>query len=97
VRGRRRGRLLTPTILEGVRGTSKVSCREVFGPVLTIAPYDEWDDALATVNASEFGLQAGVFTRDAARVFEAFRTLAVGGVVANDIPTLRLDHLPYGG
>jgi len=97
VRGRRRGRLLTPTILEGVRGTSKVCCREVFGPVLTIAPYDEWDDALATVNASEFGLQAGVFTRDAARVFDAFRTLAVGGVVANDIPTLRLDHLPYGG
>jgi acyl-CoA reductase-like NAD-dependent aldehyde dehydrogenase len=74
-----------------------VSCREVFGPVLTIAPYDEWDEALATVNASEFGIQAGVFTRDAARVFEAFSTLAVGGVVANDIPTLRLDHLPYGG
>jgi glyceraldehyde-3-phosphate dehydrogenase (NADP+) len=97
VRGRRRGRLLTPTILEQVRDSSKVSCREVFGPVLTMAPYDDWDEAMAAVNASEFGLQAGVFTRDAARVFGAFQSLAVGGVIANDIPTLRLDHLPYGG
>lgn len=97
LRGRRRGRLVTPTILEGVRATSKVACREVFGPVLTVSPYDRWDDALAAANDSEFGLQAGVFTRDAARVFSAFRTLNVGGVVANDIPTLRLDHLPYGG
>jgi glyceraldehyde-3-phosphate dehydrogenase (NADP+) len=97
LRGRRRGRLVTPTILEGVRTSSKVSCREVFGPVLTVAPYDRWEGALAAVNDSEFGLQAGVFTRDAGRVFGAFRTLDVGGVIANDIPTLRLDHLPYGG
>jgi glyceraldehyde-3-phosphate dehydrogenase (NADP+) len=97
LRGRRRGRLLGPTILEHVRDDSKVSCREVFGPVLTVASYRTWDEALARVNDSEFGLQAGVFTRDAGRAFAAFRNLEVGGVIVNDIPTLRLDHLPYGG
>ena len=97
VRGRRRHRLLSPTILESVPRQSNVACREVFGPVLTIAPYASWDEAVRLVNDSEFGLQAGVFTQDSARVFEAFRRLEVGGVVVNDIPTLRLDHLPYGG
>jgi glyceraldehyde-3-phosphate dehydrogenase (NADP+) len=97
VRGRRRGRLLSPIVLERVRHTSKVSCREVFGPVLTVAPYETWSEAMALVNASDFGLQAGIFTGDAARVFQAYRELQVGGVVVNDIPTVRLDHLPYGG
>jgi acyl-CoA reductase-like NAD-dependent aldehyde dehydrogenase len=97
LRGRRRGRVLGPTVLEGADPASKVSCREVFGPVLVTAPYRTWDEALARVNDSAFGLQAGVFTRDAARVYRAFAALEVGGVIANDIPTLRLDHLPYGG
>ncbi|MBS1242199.1 MAG: aldehyde dehydrogenase, partial [Gemmatimonadetes bacterium] len=97
LRGRRRQRLVAPTILEHVHHDSKVSCREVFGPVLTVAPYDTWDEALRLVNDSEFGLQAGIFTTDAARVFEAWQQLEVGGVVVNDIPTVRLDHLPYGG
>jgi acyl-CoA reductase-like NAD-dependent aldehyde dehydrogenase len=97
LRGRRRQRLVAPTILERVRHDSKVSCREVFGPVLTVAPYRTWDEALRLVNDSEFGLQAGVFTAEAARVFEAWQRLDVGGVVANDIPSVRLDHLPYGG
>lgn len=97
LRGRRRRRLLTPTILEQVRLDSKVSCREVFGPVLTVAPYARWQEAMRMVNDSEYGLQAGVYTRDASRVFEAWRMLEVGGVVVNDIPTVRLDHLPYGG
>lgn len=97
LRGRRRNRVLGPTILERVRHDSKVSCREVFGPVLTVAPYRTWDEAMAAVNDSEFGLQAGIFTRDAGRVLQAWQSLEVGGVVANDIPTVRLDHLPYGG
>jgi glyceraldehyde-3-phosphate dehydrogenase (NADP+) len=97
VRGRRRGPVLTPTILTNTEPTMKVECREVFGPVLTIEPYDRFADALARANASDYGLQAGVYTRDAGRILEAFRALAVGGVVANDIPTVRLDHLPYGG
>jgi acyl-CoA reductase-like NAD-dependent aldehyde dehydrogenase len=97
LRGRRRQRLVAPTILENARHDSKVSCREVFGPVLTVAPYHTWDEALDLVNDSEFGLQAGVFTADSARVIEAWRRLEVGGIVVNDIPTVRLDHLPYGG
>jgi len=96
-RGRRRGRLLAPVVLDRVRSDLKVSCREVFGPVLVIEPYETWDEAIVRANDSEYGLQAGVFTRDAGRVMAAYRGLEVGGVVANDIPTLRLDHLPYGG
>ncbi len=96
-RGPRRGRLLGPVVLDRVKSSMKVSCREVFGPVLVIETYKSWDEAIAKANASEYGLQAGVFTRDASRVFQAWRELEVGGVVANDIPTLRLDHLPYGG
>lgn len=97
LRGRRRGRLLGPTILDRVRPEMKVSCREVFGPVLVVQTYRTWDEALALANDSDYGLQAGVFTRDARRMLGAYEALEVGGVVGNDIPTLRLDHLPYGG
>ena len=96
-RGARRDRLVGPVVLDRVGPAMKVSCREVFGPVLVIEPYRTWDAAIARANDSEYGLQAGVFTRDAGRVMAAFRGLEVGGVVANDIPTVRLDHLPYGG
>jgi glyceraldehyde-3-phosphate dehydrogenase (NADP+) len=96
-RGPRKGRLLGPTILDRVKPKMKVSCREVFGPVLTIEAYKSWDDAIRKANDSEYGLQAGVFTRDASRMMQAWHELEVGGVVGNDIPTLRLDHLPYGG
>ena len=75
----------------------KVSCEEVFGPVLVVAPYQTWREGIRHANDSPYGLQAGVFTHDARRIREAFRGIEVGGVVVNDIPTLRLDHLPYGG
>ena len=94
---RRSGNVLTPAVLAGVPGDAKVSCREIFGPVSIVAPYDSWPDALAAVNDSDFGLQAGVFTRDVNRIFEAFQRLEVGGVIANDFPTLRVDNYPYGG
>jgi acyl-CoA reductase-like NAD-dependent aldehyde dehydrogenase len=97
VRGRRQGRLLTPVVLADPDPSMKVSCREVFGPVLTVESYRSWDEALEMANASDYGLQAGVYTRDAGRVREAFRRLEYGGVIVNDIPTVRLDHLPYGG
>lgn len=93
----RTGSVLTPAILGRVSRDAKVSCREVFGPVAVVAPYESWTEAMAMVNDSEFGLQAGVFTRDVNRIFEAFRTLEVGGVIANDFPTLRVDNYPYGG
>jgi glyceraldehyde-3-phosphate dehydrogenase (NADP+) len=97
LRGRRRGPLLGPTILTEVTPEMKVWSEEVFGPVLTIMPYRTWSEAIRLANDSQYGLQAGIFTHDARRIDAAFRGLEVGGVVVNDIPTLRLDHLPYGG
>jgi acyl-CoA reductase-like NAD-dependent aldehyde dehydrogenase len=97
LRGGRRGMVLGPTILTEVRRNMKVSCEEVFGPVLTVAPYRTWADGIRLANDSPYGLQAGVFTHDARRIRAAFRGIEVGGIIVNDIPTLRLDHLPYGG
>lgn len=95
--GTRRGSLLTPSVLERTQPRMKVECAEVFAPVVTLSPYRDFDEALARVNASSFGLQAGVFTRDLSRVERAFETLEVGGVVVNDVPTWRADRMPYGG
>jgi len=94
---RRQGNVLTPAILARVPRDARISCQEVFGPVTILAPYDDFDSALAQVNDSVYGLQAGVFTQDVNRIFHAFRTLEVGGVIANDFPTLRVDNYPYGG
>jgi acyl-CoA reductase-like NAD-dependent aldehyde dehydrogenase len=74
-----------------------VKREEVFGPVVTVDRYRDFADALAAVNDSAYGLQAGVFTHDLRLVAEAFRVLEVGGVIANDYPTLRVDNYPYGG
>lgn len=93
----RQGNVLTPGLLANVPRDAKVSCKEVFGPVSIVAPYTDWADALAQVNDSDFGLQAGIFTRDVNRIFQAFNGLEVGGVIANDFPTLRVDNFPYGG
>jgi glyceraldehyde-3-phosphate dehydrogenase (NADP+) len=75
----------------------KVSCQEVFGPVVTVTPYRRLDEAIEELNRSDYGLQAGVFTQDVNKVFHAFRHLEVGAVLANEIPTFRADHMPYGG
>ena len=93
----RKGNVLSPGLLAGVPRDAKVSCREIFGPVSIVAPYADWADAMAQVNDSDFGLQAGIFTRDVNRIFQAFQGLEVGGVIANDFPTLRVDNYPYGG
>jgi glyceraldehyde-3-phosphate dehydrogenase (NADP+) len=95
--GRRDGNILTPAVLARVPLDARISCQEVFGPVAVVEPYDDWAEALGQVNDSAFGLQAGVFTRDVNRIFSAFQTLEVGGVIANDFPTLRVDNYPYGG
>jgi acyl-CoA reductase-like NAD-dependent aldehyde dehydrogenase len=95
--GKRRGSILEPTVLTGTRPDMKVNCQEIFAPVVTLEPYDDFAQALRLINESPYGLQAGVFTRDAARIFQAFEELEVGGVIAGDIPSFRIDHMPYGG
>jgi len=95
--GTREGSIVHPTVLAGTRPDMKVNCREVFAPVVTITPFDSLDSALAVVNDSVFGLQAGIFTRESEAAWRAFETLEVGGVMVNDVPTWRVDHMPYGG
>jgi glyceraldehyde-3-phosphate dehydrogenase (NADP+) len=95
--GERQGRMIQPTVLEEVDPSLELSCREVFGPVLVLARYRHFEEALAAVNDSVYGLQAGVFTRDLPRAWQAFRELEVGAVVINDFPMYRADQMPYGG
>jgi len=95
--GKRSGSVVEATVLADVTPTMKVSCREVFGPVVTVTRYTEFEEALEALNDSEFGLQAGVFTRDVERVFRAYRDLEVGTVLVNESPTFRAEHMPYGG
>jgi glyceraldehyde-3-phosphate dehydrogenase (NADP+) len=95
--GKRMGSVVEATVLTNVTPTMKVSCQEVFGPVVTVTPYRHFDEALQAMNRSDYGLQAGVFTQDVNKVFHAFRHLEVGAVLANEIPTFRAEHMPYGG
>lgn len=95
--GKRRGALLEPTVLTHTKARMRVSCDEVFAPVVIIEPYDDFDEAIRRVNDSPYGLQAGVFTSDARLLFRAFEQIEVGGVIANDVSSFRIDHMPYGG
>lgn len=95
--GQRKGQMLEPTVLSGTKSEMKVNCQEVFAPVVTVEPYDNFESALREVNNSPYGLQAGIFTRDAKLLFQAYEELEVGGVIAGDIPGFRIDHMPYGG
>ncbi len=95
--GKRRGSLMEPTVLTQTRPDMHVNCLEVFAPVVTVEPYDDFMEAVARVNDSSFGLQAGIFTRDLMLAFAAYDRLEVGGVVLGDVPTFRIDHMPYGG
>ena len=91
------GTMFAPTVLEGTTPAMRVNREEVFAPVISLVPYDSFADAVAAANNGEYGLQAGVFTRDIGRVQNAYEMLQVGCVQINDIPTFRADHMPYGG
>ncbi len=93
----REGNIIEPTLLEGTDPAMRIEYEEVFGPVATIAPAVSIGDAIERVNAGRFGLQAGIFTHDVRIIARAFDDLDVGGVIANDYPTLRVDNMPYGG
>lgn len=95
--GGRQGAVLEPTLLEDVPATLPVCAREAFGPVAVLERFEAFDEALAKVNDSVYGLQAGIFTRDLYRVQRAWDRLEVGGVVIGDVPSWRVDHMPYGG
>ena len=95
--GKRSGSYLEPTVLTNTRPEMKVICEEVFAPLVVVEPYDNFADAIRRVNDSPYGLQTGLFTRDATLLFKAFEQLEVGGVIAGDISSFRIDHMPYGG
>ena len=95
--GGRKRATIEPTILADAPDGLRISCQEAFGPVVVVNRYKKLDDAIARVNDSVYGLQAGIFTRDLERAFRAAREFEVGGVMINDVPTFRADHMPYGG
>ena len=95
--GKREGTYYPPTVLTGVDPKAEVSCNEAFGPILVVEPYKDFQQALDLVNTSDFGLQAGVFTNQMDKTLRAFNQLEVGGVIINDVPTFRVDNMPYGG
>jgi acyl-CoA reductase-like NAD-dependent aldehyde dehydrogenase len=95
--GRREGAVFEPTVLENVIPDLRISWLEAFAPVVVVYRYSDFAGALESVNDSIYGLQAGVFTSDLRKAFEAYEALDVGGVIINDVPTFRIDHMPYGG
>ncbi|EEL88015.1 aldehyde dehydrogenase [Bacillus cereus] len=94
---KRDARIFEPTVLTNVPEYVSVQCQEVFGPLMTVNTFKEFDEALEQVNNSRYGLQAGVFTNNLCKAMRAIDELEVGGVMINDIPTFRVDHMPYGG
>lgn len=91
------GGIVAPTVVVQAGPELRVNCQELFAPVVTVQTYADFEEALQAVNNSDFGLQAGVFTNDIKRIYRAYETLDVGGVMVNEAPTWRLDPMPYGG
>ena len=95
--GKANGTFFPPTVLENVPLTAQVCSNEAFAPVVVVFGFTDFADAIRQVNDSFFGLQTGVFTNDLANAWQGFGELEVGGVIVNDVPTYRIDHMPYGG
>jgi acyl-CoA reductase-like NAD-dependent aldehyde dehydrogenase len=95
--GRRSGSMLEATLLENVPKDEPIVCREAFGPVSVLSSFRDFDAAIDEINDSEFGLQAGVFTRDLYKAHRAWERLEVGAVLIGEVPSWRVDHMPYGG
>jgi glyceraldehyde-3-phosphate dehydrogenase (NADP+) len=95
--GRADGAFFPPTVLVDTPTTAQVCSNEAFAPLVVAFPFDDFGDAIRQVNDSFYGLQTGVFTNDLAHSWQAFNELEVGGVIVNDVPTYRIDHMPYGG
>ncbi len=95
--GKRQGTYFEPTIITNTKPEMNVCRLEIFGPVVTIEKFDNFEEGVAAINDSDYGLQAGVFTDNIHELNYAFNNLEVGGVINNDVPTFRVDHMPYGG
>lgn len=95
--GQRDGATFTPTVLLDVTRDMSVSCKEVFAPIVSIVPYRNLDEAIELTNDSMYGLNVGIYTQNISHAFYASRKIESGGVIVNDIPTFRVDHMPYGG
>lgn len=95
--GSRNRATVEPTVLADVPEQAKASSREIFGPVINVNSYGSLDEAIALVNRSDYGLQAGIYTRDIGKAFHAASKIHVGGVMINEVPQFRVDHMPYGG
>ncbi len=95
--GKRNGAIIEPTVLTNVKEQMKVMCDEIFGPVVSLVPFKEIQEAIQSVDNSRYGLQAGIFTQNLKHALQAIRQINVGGVIVNDVPTFRADHAPYGG
>jgi acyl-CoA reductase-like NAD-dependent aldehyde dehydrogenase len=97
VGGKQDGAMLDATVLENVPDHAQLNTEEAFGPAVILSQFSDFDDALKSVNNSKFGLQAGIFTRDLYKMNKAWDELEVGGVVIGDVPSWRVDNMPYGG
>lgn len=91
------GTCLEPTVVTQVTKDMEIVCAEVFAPIVSVIPFATFDEALAMADDSIYGLQAGIYTSDISKAFRAIGSLNVGGVIINDVPTFRVDHMPYGG
>lgn len=92
-----KGQMIEPTLLTHVKESMQVCCKEVFGPVITLSPVSSCDEAISRINSTVYGLQAAIFSHDIRNIQYAIEHLEVGGVIINDFPTYRIDHMPYGG
>jgi glyceraldehyde-3-phosphate dehydrogenase (NADP+) len=97
LQGRREGNVISPTILVDAQPEMKVCAREVFAPIINLFPFDDFGDAVRAVDNSIYGLQAGLFTRDVRQIFQAYEGIEVGGLMVNEVPSWRIDNMPYGG
>ena len=95
--GNHKGPMFEPTVLTDVTHEMKVVAQEIFAPVASIIEFEDWEQVIKEVNTSKYGLHAGVYTNDVKKAFYAAKNLEAGGVLVNDIPTYRVDHIPYGG
>mgnify|MGYP003471146925 CR=1 FL=1 len=88
---------MQPTVMSNVNSSMRVCAQEVFAPLMTVVPYDNFGDAVHEVDNSDFGLQCGIFTRDLKNIWHAYEHIEAGGVIVNDVSSYRVDHMPYGG